>query len=125
MLISPPFLPTRQNDVTDEDWIDTAMPPDPQGHGKFPVSFNLGWHGGMHIQAPLGQDGRLPVRAVADGTVVYARQSIESNDDSQHPLNYGDHDGHPVWTSKGCVVLHAPAFDQILGTPGSSNLSQG
>lgn len=105
MLISPPFLPERQNDATDEAWLDAAMPPDPQGHGRFPVSFNLGWHGGMHIQAPPGPNGRLPVRAIADGTVVYVRQPIESNDDPQHPLNYGDHDGNPVWTSKGCVVI--------------------
>ena len=105
MLISPPFLPERQNDVTDDNWINVAMPPDPRGHGKFPVSFNLGWHGGLHVQAPPGQDGRLPVRAIADGTVVYVRQPIEPNDDIQHPLNFGNYDGDPTWTSNGCVVI--------------------
>lgn len=106
MLISPPFLPPRPNTVTEDAWLDAAMPDDPQGHGKYPLSFHLGWHGGVHLQAPQGNNGQhLSVRAIADGIVVYVRQPEAPNDDPQHALNYGDADGNPVWTSNGCVVI--------------------
>lgn len=106
MLISPPFLPQRADNATDDEWLDTAMPTDPQGHGKYPLSFNLGWHGGVHLQAPQGNDGqRLPVRAIADGTVVYMRGPDTPEGSPQHALNYGDVEGNPVWTSNGCVVI--------------------
>ncbi|TCS32894.1 peptidase M23-like protein [Paucimonas lemoignei] len=92
--------------MSEDDWLEAAMPGDPQGHGRYPLSFNLGWHGGIHLQAPQGNDGqRLPVRSIADGTVVYVRQPDAPNDDPQHPLNYGDVSGRPVWTSNGCVVI--------------------
>ena len=105
MLISPPFLSNHQTHPEPANWLDTAMPGDPLGHGKFPVSLNLGWHGGIHLEAPFEDGARLPVRAIADGTVVYIRQPLKPNDDHQDPLNYGNADGFPVWTSNGCVII--------------------
>ena len=53
MLISPPFLPARNVNETEDDWIDRCMPGGAPGEGAFPLSFNLGWHGGMHLIAPM------------------------------------------------------------------------
>ena len=52
MLISPPFLPARNLADTEDAWIDRCMSGGLPGQGAFPVSFNLGWHGGMHLAAP-------------------------------------------------------------------------
>lgn len=105
MLISPPFLPARPHNMTEDAWLALAMPAGPQGHGKFPLSFNLGWHGGVHLEAPLENGHRLPVRAIADGTVVYVRKPVPKNGNKDDPLNYGDVDGNAVWTDKGCVII--------------------
>lgn len=65
------------------------------------MSYNLGWHGGIHLEAPVADDARQPVRAIADGTVAYVRQSTARPDgaSAEHPLNYRG------WTSDGCVVI--------------------
>ncbi|MGK3961302.1 hydroxyethylthiazole kinase [Sorangium sp. So ce118] len=100
MLISPPFLPIRNANQQDEDWVNSAMPGGLPGDGAYPVSHNLGWHGGMHITAPTDGDEALPVRAIADGTVVYVRQPTAPSSDPTHPLNYAG-----GWTSDGVVVV--------------------
>jgi predicted chitinase len=98
MLISPPFLPPRGAQQSDAQWLDSAMLP--SDTGVFPVSHKLGWHGGRHIQAPMGGNGvALPVRAIADGTVVFVRERSEAGA-PEHPLNYGG-----GYTSDAVVVI--------------------
>ncbi|WP_164002586.1 M23 family metallopeptidase [Pyxidicoccus caerfyrddinensis] len=102
MIISPPFLPARAADQSDNDWIDVAMAGGQPGDGAYPVSHNLAWHGGMHLTAPMNatETAPLPVRAIANGTVVYLRQPTAPSSDPDHALNYGG-----GWTSDGVVVL--------------------
>lgn len=107
MLISPPFLPTRTDAQQDEDWVHSAMPGGQPGDGAYPVSHNVGWHGGMHITAPRDGTEALPVRAIADGTVVYVRQPTAPSTDPTHALNYGG-----GWTSDGVVVVR---HETIIG----------
>jgi predicted chitinase len=100
MLISPPFLPARQANQTDDDWLAATMDGARPGDGFFPVSYDLGWHGGIHITAPVAGAGTERVRAVADGTVIFKRASSARSTDKDHPLNY-----RGGWTDDGCVVL--------------------
>jgi hydroxyethylthiazole kinase len=67
------------------------------GNGAYPVSFNLGWHGGVHLMAPT--DGNQPayVRAIADGKVVYLRKTGPNGKPTLHYRN--------VRTDDGCVVI--------------------
>ena len=101
MLISPPFLPPRANNQTEDDWLNAAMTGDSPGRGAFPVSFNLGWHGGIHLNAPALGNGFEPVRAIADGTVVFTHLPTEGlpNLPPEHPLMYNGA------TSDGVVVI--------------------
>jgi hypothetical protein len=102
MLISPPFLLTRNANETDDDWIDRCMVGGVPGQGAFPVSFNLGWHGGMHLTAPMNGTQPEPVRAVADGEVVFLRQPTPQPAGPlppEHPQAYNG------WTDNGVVVI--------------------
>lgn len=99
MLISPPFLPPKHAGQTEEAWLNSCMICGQPGDGAFPVSFQLGWHGGVHLSAPVTGELSERVRAIADGTVVFKRQSTSRQDDPQHPLNYRG------WTDDGCVVI--------------------
>ncbi|WP_422648731.1 hydroxyethylthiazole kinase [Cupriavidus sp. H18C1] len=102
MLISPPFLPPRGANQTESEWIDAAMPGGEPGDGSYPVSYNLGWHGGLHLTAPArGTNGTEPVRAIADGTVVYRRGSHEPPPPpaADSPLSFGGR------TSDGVIVI--------------------
>lgn len=99
MLISPPFLPPRQETQSDRDWLEVAMSCGSPGDGAFPVSFQLGWHGGVHLNAPSNGSASERVRAIADGTVVYVRAAAARRDDPAHPQSYRG------WTDNGCVVL--------------------
>ncbi|MCX9154795.1 M23 family metallopeptidase [Niveibacterium sp. 24ML] len=116
MLISPPFLPVRNANQTDAQWLETAMSGAAPGYiprrgdntiaGSYPISTEMGWHGGMHLVAPNGADGHaLAVRAIADGTVVFMRQPTQANDNHDDPLNYGAPEGARCWTSNGVVVI--------------------
>lgn len=72
------------------------------GNGGYPVSYNLGWHGGVHLHAPArGNAGMEPVRAIADGVVVYRRgNSVPSEAPAPNaPLSYGGR------TSDGVVII--------------------
>lgn len=104
MLISPPFLPPRPAGQSDADYVAAAMTGDAPGEGSYPVSHRLNWHGGLHLQAPPGPNGQLPVRAIADGTVVFVRQPVARPSDSQaqrqHALGY-----FRGWTDNGVVVI--------------------
>jgi predicted chitinase len=104
MLISPPFLLPRNLTETDDEWIGRCMVGGLAGQGAFPVSFNLGWHGGMHLTAPANGAQREPVRAIADGEVVFVKdpQPLMPGGPlpADHPQAYGG-----SWTDKGAVVI--------------------
>ncbi|MDI2091856.1 M23 family metallopeptidase [Commensalibacter oyaizuii] len=107
MIISPPFLPdgdVNQSQSID-DFVDGLM--GRIDRGKFPVSSHLRWHGGVHLQAPESDEksvrliNRVPVRAIADGKVLYVRQPTPEVKDP-HPLN---NMGKGGWCDDGCVVI--------------------
>ena len=100
MLISPPFLPAQQANQNEEEWLGIANAEGEPGDGAFPVSFNMGWHGGAHLVAPINGNASERVRAIADGTVVFKRSPTARQTDEKHPLNY-----RGGWTDDGCVVL--------------------
>ena len=107
MLISYPFLTSRTTEPTDPH---TSVPNDVRhlgeltGTGIFPLTQGIEWHGGSHWQSPLVDTRPIPVRAIADGVVVYARASDEmpTSPDAlkQHPLWYST-----GWTSNGVIIL--------------------
>ncbi|MBS0428513.1 MAG: M23 family metallopeptidase [Proteobacteria bacterium] len=116
MLISPPFLPERNASESDATWIERAMKQPPgrmsgsnAQEGSFPVSAELQWHNGLHIEAPQGANGNaLPVRAVADGTVVFVRLVTSANTENQDPnhgQNYLPDKTQQAWTDNGCIIL--------------------
>ena len=103
MLISPPFLPARAIDESEDEWIDRCMAGGVPGEGAFPVSFNLAWHGGMHLKAPRDGASFEPVRAIADGTVVFRRDPSPPPAGplpEDHPQTYNG-----GWTDNGVVVI--------------------
>ncbi|MFC4706526.1 MULTISPECIES: M23 family metallopeptidase [Paraburkholderia] len=67
------------------------------GNGAYPVSFNLGWHGGAHLMAPMVGNQPAPVRAIADGKVVYLRKTDTAHKTTLQYCN--------VRTDDGCVVI--------------------
>ncbi|QLR44654.1 DUF3289 family protein [Enterobacter sp. RHBSTW-00994] len=97
MHISPPILFPRQNNEEYAAWIMRTMPVDPRR--GFPVNGVESWHGGIHI--PHTDTGALanPLRAVADGVVVYASYPAPTEKRDTKPLNY---DGA---TDNGCVLI--------------------
>ena len=102
MLISPPFLPANAAQTDDATWVDAVMPGGTPGDGAYPLSFNLGWHGGIHLTAPAAAAANQfeRVRAIADGTVVYMRAPTPLSNNAEHPQNY-----RGGWTDNGCVVI--------------------
>lgn len=95
MIISPPILKTPQGNTSDEQWLANLMPF--SSRGGFPISSRMAWHGGQHIEhTDTGAQGE-PVRAIADGTVVYKR--TPSPDADKKPLAYQGE------TDNGCVVI--------------------
>ncbi|MET3496975.1 M23 family metallopeptidase [Variovorax boronicumulans] len=89
MIISPPFLSLSDIPVYDGQCVSNVMPGGIVGSGAYPVSQAMGWHGGIHIHAPTNLE---PVRAIADGTVVFRRDAGNARYDNE------DH-------STGCVVI--------------------
>ncbi len=85
MLISSPFLLPRRQAETDEDFLTrTMIESGDDAEGAFPIGADRNWHGGIHLTAPLDPNGGnpLPVRAIADGVVDFARQSTPQRRDS-------------------------------------------
>lgn len=74
MIISYPFLPTRADDETEEAYFQHLLDLELKQEGVFPVSFDLRWHGGIHMTGDGG-----PVRAIADGEVVAFRAPKVTN----------------------------------------------
>ena len=97
MHISPPILFPRQNNEEYAAWVMRTMPVDPRR--GFPVNGVESWHGGIHI--PHTDAGAItnPLRAVADGVVVYASYPALTEKRDTKPLNY---DGP---TDNGCVLI--------------------
>jgi predicted chitinase len=118
MLISPPFLVARAANQTEDDWIDACMPGGAVGDGAYPVSLNFGWHGGLHLNAPMNGAVAEQVRAIADGTVVYVRQPTVKPADpvpETHPQMY-----RGQWTDNGVVVIR---HDTEIGEGANAKVS--
>ncbi|WP_027798668.1 M23 family metallopeptidase [Paraburkholderia dilworthii] len=105
MLISQPFLSAAAHE--DDPMQPVTTLGERSGKGAFPVSREFGWHGGIHLEAQGNADSSEPVRAIADGEVVFARSSddIPQHHDvpaviAAHPLLY-----YKGWTSNGVVIL--------------------
>lgn len=123
MLISPPFLPAP--DADDEAFVCAAMPdaidiaPNSGGAplGSYPLTTALTWHNGLHIDAPRNAQApvtqspaapvplRLPVRAIADGTVIFKREPKPANTDPADPQNYNPYGSEPAWSDSGIVIV--------------------
>ncbi len=99
MIISPPILKTRDARTPDEAWVEDCMAGWAPGQAAYPINDRLEWHGGVHIQIDPQAPSRHPVRAISDGTVVFARKCTDTTD-RNHPLWHAG-----GWTSDGCVVL--------------------
>lgn len=97
MLISSPFLPAPVAGETKDQYLDRSMVVGTAGDGGFPVSFEMNWHGGVHLSAP---SGATEVRAIADGKVAFIRQPTARSTDPKHALNY-----RGGWTDDGVVVI--------------------
>lgn len=106
MIISPPFIPAPIPGETDEAFVERAMPGGEPGDGAYPLSFDLNWHGGMHLSAPQENGHPLPVRAIADGKLVYFRAPTAKSDSETHALKYRiEQSVGDGWTDDGCIVL--------------------
>ncbi len=107
MLISFPFLSTPKPKTDDDRNDGTFGLGEKSGKGSFPVSYQFGWHGGVHLVAPGDDKNPEPVRAIADGEVVFARactpqpkQDPTEQERDAYPLFY-----YAGWTSNGVVIL--------------------
>ncbi|WP_155632786.1 M23 family metallopeptidase, partial [Burkholderia cepacia] len=107
MLISFPFLRVPKPRTDDDQNDGTFGLGEKSGKGAFPVSHQFGWHGGVHLVAPGGDANPEPVRAIADGEIVYARPSAPKpkttptgEERDANPLYY-----YAGWTSNGVVIL--------------------
>lgn len=116
MIISPPFLPARGATQAEDAWLDSAMSQPPSRlpstealEGSFPLSYSLAWHNGIHIQAPQADGAVLPVRAIADGTVLFVQEPPAPNTSPYDGQNYNPFDRAgaktAAWTDNGCVVV--------------------
>lgn len=109
MLISPPFL----NDKIDEKDIletglqsvmareATTLAPE----GNYPVSQSLMWHTGVHLQAPKIGTNHVPVRAIANGTVIFVNPARPKVDDSNDGQAYNPFGTEASWTDNGMVII--------------------
>ena len=162
VIISPPFLPSQASAVAREtdsaEANDTAAPNGDvcavgmqecaPGNGAYPVSHSFGWHGGAHLIAPRAASGHAePVRAIADGTVMFVRhnspegkpelqyRNVRSDDGCvviKHTTEIGDGGGHAsrakvtyfsvymhLQTVVGAVAVGKPIYRKdTLGAPG-------
>ncbi|SIR66848.1 hypothetical protein SAMN05421829_1303 [Aromatoleum tolulyticum] len=112
MIISPPFLPNRNSDTGDANWVHSAMQ-QPASHltsthaleGSYPLSNNLEWHNGIHLQGTATGDGKTPVRAIADGEVIYVGDPKNANLDKDDPQNFNPFGEHASWTDNGMIIV--------------------
>lgn len=112
MIISPPFLSPRNANQSDDAWLDAAMT-QPMSRlantdapeGSYPLSNQLAWHNGLHLQGEAGTNGQTVVRAIADGEVIYVGQPKQSNASATDPQNYNPFADTPAWTDNGCIII--------------------
>ncbi|WP_284335720.1 M23 family metallopeptidase [Comamonas sp. NoAH] len=105
MIISPPFLSRTDTAVYDEQCVRSVMSGGILGSGGFPLGQAMVWHGGAHITAPNANE---PVRAIADGIVIFRREG-----------GTAEYDGQPH--STGCVVIrHTTEIGADPGTNGAT-----
>lgn len=84
MLLAPPILLSQRKTETDDDWVRRCIHVDK--YRDFPVN-NLGaWHGGVHIPHTDAGGTANPVRAIAEGEIVFCR--YPSDRISEDPLCY-------------------------------------
>lgn len=96
MHISPPILLPNSMNGSFSDWIIQCMPIDVTRN--FPVNSVGAWHGGIHIlHTDVSGAQANPIRAIADGSIVYARLPSENKD--KKPLAYNGP------TNDGCVLI--------------------
>jgi len=122
MVISPPFLPPRDPAETDASWFARAMQQQlaqsqevGAQEGAFPIAAQFTWHTGLHLTAPPVPGGVAPVRAIADGKVIYIRQPTEYTADPVHPQNYSPDLKTARWSDTGCVIVE---HSTDIGTTG-------
>jgi predicted chitinase len=105
MIVSLPFLTSVADDTADSG----KTLGERAGQGAFPLSAQFGWHGGVHFEAPGHPNAPEQVRAIADGTVVFARPSNPIPPDrtpeekealKNNPLLF-----YKGWISNGVVIL--------------------
>src|SRR5258707_3870905 len=127
MIISPPFLSAARSAIDDQmktaDGGNTIVPENDvcaanmqecaPGNGAYPVSFSLGWHGGAHLVAPKDAHNKPePVRAIADGVVVYVHRTAPDGTPAFHYRN--------VRTDDDCVVIqHTTEIGEVEDAKGS------
>ncbi|MDM0045548.1 hypothetical protein QTH91_13730 [Variovorax dokdonensis] len=132
MIISPPFLPEQGNaaHADDEAYVESAMLDSMDKviatggapAGSYPLGAALTWHNGLHLRAPSDatQQGRLPVRAIADGTVIFKRAPKPANTDATDPQNYNPSGSEASWTDNGIVIVrHTTDIGATDSTPTS------
>jgi predicted chitinase len=105
MLISYPFL-TESTHKDDSGTIRYAF------GGHYPVNSFMEWHNGIHLNAPVdGDKGYAPLRAMADGKVIYiVAPDAKPSTNANHAQNYWAYsEGHPEWTDKGMVIIEHTA----------------
>jgi predicted chitinase/murein DD-endopeptidase MepM/ murein hydrolase activator NlpD len=100
MIISPPYLLTRNANETDEAWIHRCMAGGDPGDGAYPLSSAMQWHGGLHLREP---EANAPVRAIADGDVVFLRRPTAQPSGALPPDHAQAYRGG--WTDNGVLVL--------------------
>ncbi|EOW6772976.1 DUF3289 family protein [Cronobacter muytjensii] len=96
MHISPPILLPRSMNGIFSDWVIQCMPIDVTR--SYPVNPVGAWHGGIHItHTDVSGAQANPIRAIADGTIAYARPPSENK--NKKPLAYNGA------TDDGCVLI--------------------
>jgi predicted chitinase len=111
MIISPPFLPVRAANQTEQAWLDAAftlpgiLTSTNAPEGSFPLGNDLAWHNGLHIQGQSNAEGHTVVRAIADGEVIFVSPPQRCNTDINDPLNYNPFGEGISWTDNGCVIV--------------------
>ena len=109
MLISPPFL---NGSAAVKDVLDVGLRPVAAREattlapeGNFPVSQSLNWHTGLHLQAPKTGNEFVPVRAIANGTVIFVNQPRAKVDDPNDGQAYNPYGSKASWTDNGMVIV--------------------
>lgn len=96
MHISPPVLLPYNSNGDFSGWVCQCMPVD--ATRNYPINPVGSWHGGIHIlHTDLSSAQANPIRAIADGTIVYARPPSENKE--KKPLAYNGA------TDDGCVLI--------------------